>query len=592
MDTRNMTRAQRLELVRRAEERLGVKGTPPQNVVDVSGWYSIGGGEFNMHPTGMLVHGPGATEVIAEAQRSGRGNSVLWNVLTAYLRAFKEPQLYHWRGPWFDLEASERMDDGPAAAFLRSPNTQLTMNQIKTAVRWMVLFDGNGYLVKQRTGGGTIQDNTTGALAAVWPVSPARMWPAVYDRSDPRFPLSNGWIDYYAYKTGKGRPHEIPPENVIHFRHIPNPDDPRLGMKTVREIVREIATDNEATALMNAVLSNLGVPGILVTPRDNATIPKEDRGDLKASIQSRTTGGRRGEPIVMSKPVDIEQFNINLRQYDLAHVWGHVETRIAGAIGWPAILAGLSAGLDAATYNNTGGLREYATEDILIAAWVDDGETWTLGLRRDFGLREDEWIGYAYNRVRALQEDQNALWERTGSAWERNEITIGQHHGMLNLELPAGVNPNARKVDIEGDADGGAPPVASSASSADVAEAQAIVRPDTVLNGAQVEAAKAIIMDVAAGVLPKSAGSTMLEVFFNLPRPIVDELMANLDDVDTSGLGAAAAALIGGKGRRLLQVKRAALPAPEVTEDDVLDAVEAWDAWAKDNAPEFEGILG
>ena len=290
----------------------------------------------------MLVHGPDSSQIVSRAQRSGRGNSALWSVLTSYLRAYKEPQLSVYKGPWFDLDRSERVENHLASSLLRRPNPYLTMNQIKTVIRWMVLFDGNGYLIKQRFGKGTIGTNTSGALYALWPVSPMRMKPMVYDESDPRRPLSNGWIDYYAYDIGKGRPRQIPPENVMHFRFIPSESDPRMGLKTVREIVNEIATDTEAGLLLRAVLTNLGIPGLVVSPKEAAaSIPADDRREMKASIQSRTSGSKRGEPMVFSKAVSLEQFNTNLGQYDLKHVWDHVETRIAGAIGWPAVLAGL-----------------------------------------------------------------------------------------------------------------------------------------------------------------------------------------------------------------------------------------------------------
>ena len=98
------------------------------------------------------------------------------------------------------------------------------------------------------------------------------------------------------------------------------------------------------------------------------------------------------------------------------------------------------------------GLRASAVESVLIPAWIDDGETWTHNLQRDFGLSDDEWIGFAWNRVRALQKDKNDLWKRVGEAWQRNEITLAQHHQMLDLELPAGIDGSLRRSDIESQA--------------------------------------------------------------------------------------------------------------------------------------------
>jgi len=42
---------------------------------------------------------------------------------------------------------------------------------------------------------------------------------------------------------------------------------------------------------------------------------------------------------------------------------------VSAVLGVPAILAGLGAGLDAATYNNTRELREFFTEQKMIPLW-------------------------------------------------------------------------------------------------------------------------------------------------------------------------------------------------------------------------------
>lgn len=529
---KDLTRLQRLELARKAEERAGLADA--EKALDFTGAYVDAHGDlaWRAHPTGLLVHGPDSSEIIDRAQHKGKGGSALWAVISSYIRAYKEPQLHHQRGPWMQPDRAEIIADGALADLLRDPHPRLTMNAIKTVTRWTLLWHGRAYLLKRRTGTGTIADNVTGAVAELWPVDATRMRGKVYGPDDPRRPMSNGWVDYYSLNAGRGRFIEIPPENVIEFTLYPDPADPRVGLKPIAEIVEEIASDAQANALYRAVLSNLGVPGLVIAPKpttdgSRAEIPKDDRDALRDAINARTTGEKRGSSIVMSKPVDFYQFQSNLEALKLDHVWRQIETRISGNIGWPAVLAGLGVGLDDANRATINGLKEHATESVLVPAWTDDGEAFTQGLRDDFALGKDDWIGYAWHTVRALQTDTNDRWRRVGEAWQRGEINLGQHHELLGLELPADVDPTLRRPDIE-----------------------------------------------AASQLTGLLGPA-------LGKAWADRILAKGSDLPLLTTEAGGA----------IEVKALSAADSVVTEGDIDEAIEDWDSWARANAPQYEGML-
>jgi len=531
---RDLTRLQRLELVRRAEQKAGLSPSI-EKAVDLAGVFVDQHGDlaWRAHPSGLLVHGPGSSEVIDRALAKGKGGSALWAVISSYIRAYKEPQVRHYRGPYMQPDESEEVATGPLALLLRRPHPRLTMNAIKTVTRWSQLWSGRAYLIKRRSGGGDITTNITGAVQELWPVDGSRMKGRVYGPGDPRRASSNGWIDYYAYDIGRGRKVHVPPENVIEFTLFPDPSDPRTALQPIREIVEEIATDAQLTALYQAVLTNLGVPGLVVAPKpatDGARpeIPKDDRDTMRDAINARTTGDKRGSTIVLSRPVDFYQFQANLDALKLDHVWRQIETRISGAIGWPAVLAGLGVGLNDANRSTVDGLKGYATESVLVPAWTDDGEAWTRGLEADFALGADDWIGFAWDQVRALQQDENDLWKRVGEAWGRNELTIAQHHEMLGLELPAGVDPTLRKADIESSA-----------------QLSGLLGP--------------AVGKAWAERLPAKGGGPSIRTLDALPAPRDAKAVADVDD--------------------------------EVTEADIDDAVADWDAWAQENAPQYVGML-
>lgn len=531
--------------IQRREAELGLV----RKEIDLQGRaFYAGGGEIDLAPVWFDMPGQDSGERaarLAKAKRSGRGDSAAFALLESFARAYKEPMLYIWRGPYMDVENAERLDDHPATrpgGLLRAPNTlaRMTMTSIKPALSKAKKAAGNFYIIKARTGGGSVFDNTTGAVARLWPGWSVRIKPAVYTDKDGK--TSNGWIDYYEYKPDRGRPRRIPPENIIHFRNGMRDDEPRLGVGVVEEIVIELGLDIDATLLTAAVMSNLGVPGLVFSPEQppnlgaavasasSSAISADDRAEIKAAIIAKTTGSRRGEPIVFSRPTRFEQFEVDLAQYDLDHVWRHVETRMSGVLGWPAILAGLGAGLDSAHYNNVSTLLRHATEGVLVPEWRDDSETWDSGLRDDLGLSDDEWIAYDWRGVRALQEGRDALWTRVGREWERGALTIGQHHRLLDLELPAGVDPDLRKAEIE-------------------ASAQL-----SGLLGPAFGKSRSFIVD-GSGI-----------------RPALLTLRA----------GAAG----NGHGK--------ALPLPAavtIGEDDVEDAARDWDKWAAKYAPDYVGIM-
>lgn len=453
----DLIRQQRLALIRAAERRYGLQPSTKMATLDLTGAVYAGGGEIDLEPTWFDMPGLSdrtGSRRVADVKRYGTGNSAAFALIESFARAYREPPLYVYAGPYMDIEASERLADHPlcrADGLLRRPNgvAKFTMGNLRSAIAKAKLIAGDYYLVKARSGGGDVRTNTTGAVRLLWPVWPTQMSPAVYDKTDG--PQSNGWVDYYAYNIGKGKPIEIPVENVIHFRNGINPRNPRTGIGVVEEFALEVASDAEAALLVQAVMSNLGVPGLVFAPKDDPGgrgISDDDRAQIKASLIAKTTGGRRGEPIVLTRPTTFEQFDVSLEALDLSHVWTHVESRISAVIGWPAILAGLQAGLENATYSNAQSLKRFATENAAIPTWEDDAEVWTTELGPEFGLSSDEYIAYDYPSVRALQEDRNDRWKRIGEAFGRNEITIGQHHAMLGIELPPGIDEHLRAADL------------------------------------------------------------------------------------------------------------------------------------------------
>lgn len=428
------------------------------DAVSADGWQKLGtlglqksvvfpqrddGTPWLRHPSGYLVTGPDTVAIIngATGQATGGWNSAVYACLSAYARYYTEPALRLWRGPYMDIEASEVVDDA-RAALLRLPSTYWSMSELLTWQVNSVNIAGNAYYLKLRAGDGDVTTNTTGAVTTLLPVPAGRMQPG-------RAKGSSAPLDYYTLEVpGRNAPLHVPTENVIHVRSTFLADDMVTGIGPVGIVALEVATEDEVNQFTNALLVNLGVPGLTVSPSDSDASRGFDPAAVKSAIDASVGGRNRGRTLVFPRPMSISQLSVTTDVLNLSHIWDHVETRIAAVLRVPAILAGLSAGLDAATYSNAEQLISYFVDAELMNAWRRDSETWTRQLSADLGLRDDEYIAFDWTNVRALQADEDAKWARVINAWTANVLDLGTVYTMLDLgDAPADVA-TARAADI------------------------------------------------------------------------------------------------------------------------------------------------
>jgi len=103
-------------------------------------------------------------------------------------------------------------------------------------------------------------------------------------------------------------------------------------------------------------------------------------------------------------------------------------------LGVPAILAGLGAGLKHATYSNARELREFFTENKLIPLWRMVGEEITQQiLLRDYTDNPLFEANYNFGEVRALQTDQNEMYERLNVGVQGGWITVKEARQQAGL---------------------------------------------------------------------------------------------------------------------------------------------------------------
>ena len=382
-------------------------------------------------PTGMLVSGPGANDILRGLTGGNYENSAVYACLSAYVKLYAEPHMRLYAGSYQDIEKSQAADDHRVYRIIRRPNDSRiqTWKILMKWAKWMTKTDGNAYFVKVREGGGDIITNTTGRVLQLWPVSPMRMQPYTVKGS-------GDFISYYALDAGHGQHHKIPRENVIHLIDQIDDRDMRRGVGAVRHILREKITDEESNLFVSAIMANAGVPGLVISPQGEIEFDEDDAEVIKRKILLKTTGDKRGEPLVLASAAKVDQYGFDPESMALSAVWSHLEQRIAGVLNIPPVLAGLGAGLEAATYSNIRTARAMFVEDTLFSDWAQDGEALTMQLGGDFALSDGEYLAFDWTNVRALQ-DAALDWRKWAlNAWELNGITLSEFYRLSSVGEP------------------------------------------------------------------------------------------------------------------------------------------------------------
>jgi len=304
---------------------------------------------------------------------------------------------------------------GPGAmlALLRRPNPYMSGVLMWRAVVTDLYATGNGYIVKIRA--------PSGRVIQLWWI-PKRFIKPVWP------PDGTVFISHYEYTVG-GVIYRLREEDVIHLRDGIDPNNPRLGLSKLASLFREIYTDDEAANFTAQLLTNLGVPGVVIAPANTGVASsRTDPEAVKTAFMEKFGGDKRGEPLVLTAPTDVKVLSFSPEQMNLRELRKIPEERISGVLGIAAMVAGLGAGLERSTFTNYGEARKAAYEESciplqsLIAADLD------VQLLPDFASedqieREGLETGFDYRNVKALQESIEGIWKRHESSATKGLIT-------------------------------------------------------------------------------------------------------------------------------------------------------------------------
>lgn len=337
----------------------------------------------------------------------GRGNAAVMSCIGAIQRALPEAPLVVKERRGDDVRD---VPDHELARLLERPNPYYSGMHLLSAVAADFKLSGNAYVLKARNGSGR----------------PVELWWVPSTMIEPEWPDDgSAFISHYEYAVD-GRAVRIEPDDCIHFRNGFDPGNLRKGVSELGALVREIATDNEAANMTASLLRNQAIPGVVISPDGQSGLNEGDAEQIKTMFRQKFGGDRAGEPLVMDNSTRVSVLSFSPEQMDLKSLRRIPEERIAAALGVPAIVAGLGAGLDRSTYSNMAEAREAFYESCLIPLQRLLAAEIQQQLVPDFDKTARLRVEFDLSQVRVLQTDQNALHDRVRADLAAGGITLNQ----------------------------------------------------------------------------------------------------------------------------------------------------------------------
>ncbi len=283
-------------------------------------------------------------------------------------------------------------------------------------------LEGDAYWYKVRSGLGTVME--------LWYIPHWMIEPSWTEGS-------TTFIDHYVYKPENRR---IRVENIVHFRFGLDPRNTRKGFSPLRPLLREVFTDEEASIFSATILRNMGVPGLIVSPKDaTASVTPAKAAETKERLIAHFTRDRRGEPFVATGPTDVKQFGFDPNQLMLGNLRDIAEERVCAMLGVPAAVVGFGAGLQQTKVGAT--MREnvrLARVNAINPMARTFGKVLDKQLLPDFQSQMRRFrVRFDMSEVSVFQEDEKEREERIRENVMAGVLRVDKAQEQLGIEVDA-----------------------------------------------------------------------------------------------------------------------------------------------------------
>lgn len=288
---------------------------------------------------------------------------------------------------------------------------QASFQRMIQLTAWSLNFDGNAYWVELAS--------KSGAFVGYMAVSHNDVSPK-YDARQTK--IEGYWIGNDYFDALK----------VVHFRRGVDPSNCLLGESSLKSVMRQILTDNEIAQYQHAVVKS-PVPSVMIVVPGQLT--EEERKEVQERAEERFSGENRGKPFIADGDKDVRIEAVGWSPADIAidKLARLPEERITAAFGIPAMVIGVGSGLERATYDNYRASQYFACVNHLDPLWSTIEDTITRRVLPKVDSVAGRVVKFDRSEVRALKEDENALYRRVTDLWKTNAIDRERMLKMLGL---------------------------------------------------------------------------------------------------------------------------------------------------------------
>jgi hypothetical protein len=178
----------------------------------------------------------------------------------------------------------------------------------------------------------------------------ARMLPIGPGGSDVQVGWRKVGLAYYEGGLQNRRPAILLPDEFAHFAPYPDPTAIYRGMSWMTPVIREVQADGAASEHKKKFFENAATPNLAVSlPKE---IGPEAFEEFRTKMDMRSKGFDNAyKTLYTGGGADVTVIGTDMRQLDFKSTQGAGETRIANAAGVPAVVAGLSEGMQGSSLN-------------------------------------------------------------------------------------------------------------------------------------------------------------------------------------------------------------------------------------------------
>lgn len=314
----------------------------------------------------------------------------------------------------------------PLALLVRRPNPFYSGAELWMATIIDLLVNGNAYWIKVHP-----DEEGRRPPGELWWAPASTMTPMAGREGSEE----NPFIAWYRYEPS-GQQRRLEPESVVHFRWGIDPEDPRFGRSPTSSLLREVFTDDEAANFAAALVRNMGVPGMIVTPDGDVEMGEEDRKEAEERWNQKFGGDKRGSVLISSGKIKVEKVSFSPQELSFSDLRNIPEERITAVLGIPAAVVGLGSGLEQTKVGATmRELREMAYESAIVPLQRIVADQLTVQLLPDFeDVDTESRVAFDLRAVRVLQEDQDRLHTRIREDFRAGLLTRKQALEALGME--------------------------------------------------------------------------------------------------------------------------------------------------------------